>query len=109
MPFEPGASGNKNGRPKGSLDKVSRRVRELITELVEENLDSIQEDFKTLSPKDRLEMISKLLPYVIPKIKMTDFEGKEPPRKMILEIVESNGQKRVLDPNQPSQNLEIVD
>lgn len=63
MPFEPGESGNKNGRPKGSLDRVFRRVRELITELVEENLETIQEDFKSLSPKDRLEVMSKLLPF----------------------------------------------
>jgi len=81
MPFQPGESGNPDGRPKGSLDKVSRRVRELITELVEENLDTVKEDFKSLSPKERLDVMSKFLPFVIPKIRMTEFEGSEPPQK----------------------------
>jgi len=45
---------------------------------------------------------------VIPKIKMTDFEGNTP-SKMIVEYVNSNGEKQTLDPDRHIENVEIVE
>lgn len=67
MKFEKGKSGNPNGRPKGSHNKVKASLVERITGLIENNFDKLQEDFDSLEPMDRIRAISGLLNYVLPK------------------------------------------
>lgn len=62
-----GKTGNPNGRPKGTPNKVTTTLKEWITQLLDGNREQIERDFKQLSARDRLIIVERLLPYVIPK------------------------------------------
>jgi len=55
------------GRKLGSLNKVTNEVKTIIADIVANNLQSINEDIASLSPLERVNAITKLLPYVIPR------------------------------------------
>ena len=62
-----GKTGNPLGRPKGTPNKITTTLKEWITKLIDGNRKLIEKDFKSLSSKDRLIIVERLLPYVIPK------------------------------------------
>ena len=72
MAFRKGASGNPNGRPRGSKNKVSGNLRLMIADFLENNFQKVIRDFKKLPPKDRLKFYTDLLPYAAPKLSSTD-------------------------------------
>lgn len=80
-----GVSGNPNGRPKGTPNKVTATMREWVAGLLYDNREQLQEDFKHLPAKDRLIIAERLLHYVLPKqqaisgyLESTPPEEKEP-------------------------------
>lgn len=68
MPFEKGKSGNPNGRPPGKPNKVTGTIRDFVASLINENRARIRKDLAVLEPKERLQLIERLLQYVIPKM-----------------------------------------
>jgi len=78
MPFEKGHN-KATGRPKGSSNKATSKVRDSFTKLLEDNLEQLKSDFKELEPKDRIKLFLDLSKYVIPQLKQTDLttKGKE--------------------------------
>ena len=71
MPFEKGHD-KATGRPKGSSNKATSKVRDSFTKLLEDNLEQLKDDFKDLDPKDRIKLFLDLSKYVIPQLKQTD-------------------------------------
>jgi hypothetical protein len=55
------------GRTKGTPNRTTKELKELIHNIVEVQLDTIEEDLKDLEPKDRLNILLKLVEYVLPK------------------------------------------
>lgn len=74
MPFEEGQSGNPEGRPKGSKNKINNELRDKITEFLDGNFEKIKEDFSKLEPKDRLRFYTDLLQYGLPKLQAMQLE-----------------------------------
>lgn len=62
-----GKTNNPNGRPKGSPNKTTKELRELITRFVTEKWELVNNDFENLKPKERIMFFEKLLQYVLPK------------------------------------------
>lgn len=60
------------GREQGTPNKVTRDVREVLKSIVEDELKSLPEKLKELDSKDRLEIVVKLLPYVVPRLEAAD-------------------------------------
>ena len=60
------------GRTKGAVNKATSKVRESFTNLLEDNLEQLKDDFKELEPKDRIKLFLDLSKYVIPQLKQTD-------------------------------------
>lgn len=58
---------NANGRPKGALNKTSAQTKNIIEKIVSSELKNINSLLEKLEPKERVDAIIKLLPYVIPK------------------------------------------
>jgi len=56
------------GRPRGTANKVSMKVKESIVKFLEDNMETIQEDFDKLKPRERLQFISDILSYATPKL-----------------------------------------
>ena len=62
-----GKSGNPTGRPKGAKDRIKGDILAQVKEFIEDNLESIQEDYDALDPKERMQFLLKLLEFAIPK------------------------------------------
>lgn len=62
------------GKPKGAVTKVSVKVKESIVNFLENNVDKIQDDFDKLKPRERLQFVADILPYVTPKLQSIQSE-----------------------------------
>ncbi|WP_417237620.1 DUF5681 domain-containing protein [Bizionia sp.] len=65
--FKKGISGNPNGRPKGSVNKSTNKMRDFMQSFLNEKFEKLDEVFELLEPKDKINAIIKMLPYMIPK------------------------------------------
>lgn len=57
----------RGGRQKGSVNKVTKLTRALITELSESMLEQVKEDVAVLDPADRVKVWLELVKFTIPK------------------------------------------
>jgi len=73
--FPKGTSGNPSGRVKGSQNIVTGRIRSLWQDMMTENLDQLKDDFKSLKPRERLEMAIKMSHFLLPKLQSIEFKN----------------------------------
>ncbi len=62
---------NPNGRPKGSSNKITKEVRECVSQLLHEEVPKLKtalDEVRRESPSRYIELVAKLLPYVAPKL-----------------------------------------
>jgi hypothetical protein len=64
------------GRPKGATNRTTRRVRELLSNVLEGELEDLENLLNTLTPYERLNVVVKLLPYVLPKCESKDVQSE---------------------------------
>ena len=55
------------GRKSGTPNKVTSTLKEFVASLIDQNREQMERDLKTLSPRDRLFALDKLMQYIIPK------------------------------------------
>lgn len=67
-----GKTNNPNGRPLGKPNRVTTELKQRIKAFLDDNFDTIEQDFKSMEPKDRAMFFEKLLSYAIPKQSSTD-------------------------------------
>lgn len=65
--FKPGISGNPSGRPKGSKNKSTAKIRSLVMDFVHENLPGLQARFDVMPPVKQFEALIALLKLVLPR------------------------------------------
>jgi len=66
------------GRKKGTPNKLTNEVRSVLKDIVHAELETIQDKFDTLEPRERIEFLIKLLPYALPKVANIDSADGEP-------------------------------
>ena len=84
--FKPGTSGNPSGRPKGTTNASSEKIKQFYLELLDGNLDNIQTWLTQTASEDparALDFLLKLSPFVIPKKQETDLTIENPLRIII--------------------------
>lgn len=59
--------GRIGGRQKGTPNKVTASVKDWLAHVIDKNRRQMERDIKALEPKDRLQMLEKLMQYVVPK------------------------------------------
>lgn len=69
MPFKRGQSGNPEGKPPGTKNKINQEIRQRIANFLDENFDKVKEDLEKLEPKDRVRFYIELLQFGLPKLK----------------------------------------
>lgn len=72
------------GRKKGTPNKDIKILRERINNLLDNHFGELEEDFKSLTPKERIDAYIKLLEYAVPKLSRTEISNK--PFKQIVGI-----------------------
>lgn len=55
------------GRAKGTINKATAETKELLQKIVSNEIDKIDVLLAQLQPKERIDAIIKLLPYIVPK------------------------------------------
>ena len=64
------------GREAGTPNKVSVHVRELLTSVLEREIEKIPDYLEQIEkPKDKLEALSRLLPYCVARIQAIEFKN----------------------------------
>ena len=66
------------GRQKGTPNRLTKELRGVLKNLIHEELETLHERLDHLDPKERLEVLVKLLPYVLPKVSPTSHCTDEP-------------------------------
>jgi len=61
------------GREKGALNKQTAEIRQFVSEIVFENMNTIKTDISKLEADKRLIVLEKLLSYVLPKPQAAEF------------------------------------
>jgi hypothetical protein len=75
MAFESGNNFGK-GRIQGSKNKANQTIKDSFLTLVENNLEQLDRDIKSLTAKDRLRAITELSRFLIPTIKQIDIDAE---------------------------------
>jgi hypothetical protein len=81
-----GQTGNPNGRPKGSPNKVTADLRQLLTGFVKDNYEQFTKNFDSLTPEQYCTLYLKLLMLLVPKPE----EGKEITGGYVVHVVDAN-------------------
>jgi len=71
MPFVKGESGNPAGKPKGSANKTTNKIREAYQKLIEDNLENMTIWLMQVAaddPKGALDILNKMAEYTTPKL-----------------------------------------
>jgi hypothetical protein len=69
------------GRSKGTPNRTTAETKELLQKIVNKEIDGLSLLLEQLEPNERINAISKLLPYIVPKqseVLTKDFTKIEP-------------------------------
>jgi hypothetical protein len=65
------------GRDLGTPNKITKQLRERISDFLNENWTQIENDFQKLEPKERVILFERLLQYTIPRLQSTELSMDE--------------------------------
>jgi hypothetical protein len=72
-------SGNKyGGRQKGTPNRITKELRSLLKDVMYDEIGALQERLDALNPKERVELLIKLMPYALPKVTSISHTTNEP-------------------------------
>ena len=72
-------TGNKyGGREKGTPNRITKELRSLLKDVMYDEIGALQERLDALNPKERVELIIKLMPYALPKVTSISHTTNEP-------------------------------
>ena len=66
------------GRVAGTPNRLTKELRKVLKDLLYQELETLSSHLDSLEPKERLEIIIKLLPYAVPKVESVNYQENEP-------------------------------
>jgi len=69
MGLRKGQTNNPNGRPPGKPNRATSETKEVVSEILQKNFSAakVNRDLQALEPRQRLDVLTKLLSYVLPR------------------------------------------
>lgn len=68
-------TGNKyGGREAGTPNRLTKELRAALKNILHQEIELLTEHFNKLEPKDRLELLVKLLPFALPKVEPESYQ-----------------------------------
>ncbi|RXP46869.1 hypothetical protein EC396_13395 [Lutibacter sp. HS1-25] len=67
-----------SGRTIGTLNKTTKEIRTVLKDVINKELTNIATLLAKLEPKERVELIIKLIPYVLSKVESVNYSLGEP-------------------------------
>ena len=61
------------GRKTGTPNKLTKELRAILKNMLHQEIELLPKHFNKLDPKDRLELLAKLLPYALPKVESESY------------------------------------
>jgi hypothetical protein len=77
----------------GSKNKLTAEIKQRILDALNNTIDNLESDLNSLPTKERLELFSRLLPYILPKLKETDINtisDNQQPNEIKVHIIKSD-------------------
>ena len=90
MPWEKGQSGNPNGRPKGSRNKLSEAFLRVLADDFAEYGEEVIDQLRRESPAQYANVIAKLMPKMM---ELSGPEGSDIPMSGVVTFVQKKGEK----------------
>lgn len=80
------------GRMQGTPNKLTTEVRKKISDALSNSIENLESDLSTLSTKERLDLVAKLLNFILPKLKEVEIntDDKEPISDIKVHIIKSD-------------------
>ena len=66
------------GRKKGTPNRLTAEIRNTLKAVMDEQISNIPDLLEQLEPKERLDMLIRLMPYTLPKITPVALNKGEP-------------------------------
>jgi hypothetical protein len=66
-------------RPQGSSNRITSEIREKIQIILENEFDTIEDTLNQLTPKERMEVVLRLMKFAIPQLKEVAIQDQRPP------------------------------
>lgn len=81
--------GNKlGGRKIGSVNKNSKEIRELITQIVSDNLEETKQRLSNLKDADYFKAMGMLMKHVLPAQKQIEQNTVDHPTNFVIEVID---------------------
>ncbi len=95
--YKKGESGNPAGRPIGSKNLATSHIRSAVEDFISRKIVEVDEIWETLSPNEKIKMLSSLLDFILPKMRsqaitLSDFESlsTEDLRRLASEVIDQS-------------------
>jgi hypothetical protein len=62
------------GREAGTPNRLTKELRAALKNILHQEIELLPSHFNKLEPKDRLELLVKLLPFALPKVEPESYE-----------------------------------
>ena len=66
------------GRQKGTPNRMTKELRSILKDILYQELEDIEERLDVLEPKTRIELLSKMMRFVLPKMNTISHNTDEP-------------------------------
>ena len=66
------------GRQKGTPNRMTKELRTVLKDLLYEEIEALQERLDALEPRERVELLIKLMPFALPKVNGVSHTINEP-------------------------------
>ena len=66
------------GREKGTPNRLTKELRTVLKDFMYNELQALPDHLNKLEPKERIEILIKMMPYILPKIQLVTDDRGEP-------------------------------